>query len=391
MPGVAARSLVFACLALHATTFTLSRQEPTIKLPPALASHHSQTADGMKLQSSTIANLQKVIEASQDGIASVVLMGDSTIAGLAGEFLDLTSWWEVYVANDRPQKYHGSEGPIEPGQDWGVDVECPTCTQKRFDVARAAVQRGKAATAKLHSQNCTWAGGIETFAMGEPLRGLLVHRWGFLPEYGEACWQSCMADAMKELKPTAIMWNVGLHLLNHRFDVATCSRRSNPAKYNCGDYQEMVHHGMSQLAFATPTLVWRTTNWVCEPKIIQHNPHLKSDLDMWQLEANRPSLEDKCKLECPKYAEKDCYNWLMNGRATELQYNQSMAAVTQAKTALRGRGEQLYVLDAFKLSRQCCENEVGCDETEDGEHYQGLDAALANELSSIMLNNLWAY
>lgn len=360
----------------------LEPTEPS-QLPAALASHHKKSEASLQLKSSTTANIQKLLEASPDGIASLVVMGDSTIAGLAGEFLDLPDgWWEVHLANDRPAKYHGTEGPVFPGEQWSANTKGD---DRRFVVAREAVKRAAAATEALHTQNCTWTGGLETFTLGPPLRGFILHRWGFLPEYGATCWHKCFADAMRAIKPSAIMWNIGLHLLNHRFDKMTCDRRSNPSKPNCGDYQDMVRRGMYNMADATPTLVWRTTNYVCEPKLVQRNPKLERDLVEWRDGANRPALEEQCHQDCPKFSDKECYNWLMNGRATELQYNQSLKAIDEGRTLSRGRS--LRVLDAFKLTRDCCETGE-CDATDDGEHYQGLDAQLANDLTSIMVENL---
>eukprot|EP00928_Gymnodinium_smaydae_P100086 TRINITY_DN973_c0_g1_i2.p1 TRINITY_DN973_c0_g1~~TRINITY_DN973_c0_g1_i2.p1 ORF type:complete len:405 (+),score=83.24 TRINITY_DN973_c0_g1_i2:186-1400(+) len=317
----------------------------------------------------TISGFEKLLKASPGHEASIVVIGDSTISGMVDAFLHFDKYpWLVYTANDRSHVFNGlgETGGVKPGEDWShPGVEKPDTEQFIKD----AVARGRAATQALHALKCNWGGGLQTLTYSKgALQGLVLHYWSFIPENSDGCWQSCFADAMKELQSTAIVWNVGMHVLSHKYDHATCLKRAGHAKDYCNDYSEMLTIGLQEFSKTTKTVVWRTTNSLCDAALAKRNRNHARELALWHDDVKRSMQERKCHRECPFFrADEQCYDWFMDGRATELQYNQSMNVVQK----LRRKVKDLRVLDAFALTRRCCES--GCDATEDGVHYFGSD------------------
>jgi len=331
-----------------------------------------------------IDDFKAFVAASPHGWASVVLMGDSTVSGMVGDLVNFTDAiapgfkkgsevWNAYVSNDRPKAIHHGNSWVKPGEEW-ID---PSADE--HPVAKQAVELAKAATQALHKKKCQWGGGLDTYVFGGDLEGLVVHSWGYLPEYSEFCWDACFTEAMEALKPSAVMWNIGFHLLNHDFKKSTCEKRQNPAKPNCGDYKKMVKLGTAELSSVVPKVIWRTTNWLCEAKMIESKPFLEHDLAKWNVPATRAYFERQCQKDCPAYnALSSCQDWLFDSSATERLYKESMAALDSFS-----RKKGVHVLDAFSQTKQCCER--GCAEgTWDGEHYRGLDRDLIAGLASIL-------
>jgi len=328
-------------------------------------------------------DIESFVAQAPEGFATLVVMGDSTMSSLVSGFMDVIlsvtedKGENIYVSNDRLKKIRYGGG-VEPGEDWAL--EGLTEEMDKITVARA-----QASTKALHAKGCKSGGGIEThvFRSG-PFKGLVLHNWGFLPEYTDFCWDDCMTDAMAALKPTAVLWNNGFHLLNHDFTASVCNQRHNPTKTNCGDYKQMVKMASQQmLASGIKQVIWKHTNYLCEERQVSGRFSMTEDaLVKWNNVANHPQLEAECKQECPQYAAAGmlCYDWFFNAHTTERMYAESAEAVAELRAEV---GEGLHVLDAFNLTRSCCD--AGCeDKTDDGEHYPGLDAELATNMAAIL-------
>eukprot|EP00928_Gymnodinium_smaydae_P070130 TRINITY_DN54056_c0_g1_i1.p1 TRINITY_DN54056_c0_g1~~TRINITY_DN54056_c0_g1_i1.p1 ORF type:complete len:379 (-),score=91.06 TRINITY_DN54056_c0_g1_i1:43-1179(-) len=328
--------------------------------------------------------LRRFIQNQKEGWASLVLMGDSTVNGALTELLKLVgagcssendNCKNVYLGNDM-EKAMRRKVWVQSGGEWFE----PTAMDSK--VSRLAVERSQAATAALHARNCSWSGRLETYVLNKaPLDGLVVYFWGYLPELGNACWDACMTEAMAALRPSAMMWNIGFHLLQREFDKWTCERRHPFAKKNCGNYEQMVSTGMRELAGVVPKVVWRTTNWLCEKTNLMRIPYGRETLAKWHDPLQRQLLEEECHRSCPGFgAEERCGDWLFDSRATERLYNESMSAIR----SLSGTAG-IHVLDAFKTTRDCCERGGGvCKASWDGEHYDGLDRDLLLQLAHIL-------
>jgi hypothetical protein len=195
-----------------------------------------------------------------------------------------------------------------------------------------------------------------------------------------------MTDAMGELKPTAVLWNIGFHLLNHDFKPTVCRQRYNPTKKNCGDYKQMVKLATSQMLGAgIESVVWKATNYLCEDRQVVGFPKTKEALLKWHVEEDRPALERACRKECPQYdaAGLTCYDWFFDAHTTERLFAESQDALTELRAEVGGG---IYMLDSFNLSKNCCDR--GCEEeTTDGEHYAGLDSQLLVEFAKILADH----
>lgn len=334
------------------------------------------------MQADTIRNFQKWITASPDGWSSLLAMGDSTMMGISVDMLNLTdevlhAQNIVYAANDRGRPIQMGT-MLEDGQEWH--------DEKQLDdpMVAAAVKRAQAATAALHSRKCTWGGGIQLYAYREsPLKGLVFMSWDFLPEYGEACWDACMGLAMQALKPSAVLWNIGFHLLNEDWDAEKCAKRQNPAKLNCGNYQKLVEHATTDFMKASPIVFWKTTNYLCEKKKIEWQPSLEETFAKWADPAQADALEAECHENCDKMKNFKCKDWVFRADTSELLYKESLAAVAHLQGMEQGHSSKLHVLDTFQATRSCCDR--GCDvETQDGEHYRALDRGMIQKLASTL-------
>lgn len=308
------------------------------------------------------------------------------MAGMVDDLLNLTkevAWarWTVHVTNDRPKAVHyTNDGSwVEPGEEWHDPAALDD------PLAKVTVERSRAANVAMHNNGCTWGGGVETYMFKEgPLAGLSIHHWGFLPEYGEACWNSCMTHAVKAFKASAVLWNIGLHLLNHDYDAPTCEMRQNPSKENCGNYQEMVAMATRDLVKVTPKVIWKTTNMFCEERQVDMFPSIKDKLDKWHDAAQLKSLEATCHKSCDRMGDFTCSDWLMDGRTTTRFHKESLRALNQIKLEQPKYASSVRLLDAYAPSKKCCDR--GCKrETEDGEHYRGLDRDLLRTLADILV------
>jgi len=336
-------------------------------------------------QEKTVADLQAFIKA-HGGSASIVLMGDSTVSGMVSDLLDiapgvLSQTEMVHVTNDRPKgvKFHSKMPIVMPGDEWFLPEALDD------PMTKSVIERSQAAVKALHSKNCTWSGGVETFVTTSgDLKGMVVHHWGFIPEYGDSCWDSCYAEAVKALQPNAMMWNIGFHLLNHDFKQSTCTTRHNPSKRHCGDYGKMVTMAMTELSAVVPMLMWRTTNFLCEPLQVKAFPIVESAMVQWNDMSQRELLENNCHADCPEYKGLNCGDWVMSANTTQRMYWASMAVVEKLKDNLK-HGNRVHVLDGFKATKNCCER--GCEEeTADGEHYRGLDKDLIQDLAALLVH-----
>eukprot|EP00928_Gymnodinium_smaydae_P069731 TRINITY_DN533_c0_g1_i2.p1 TRINITY_DN533_c0_g1~~TRINITY_DN533_c0_g1_i2.p1 ORF type:complete len:413 (-),score=74.32 TRINITY_DN533_c0_g1_i2:154-1323(-) len=352
---------------------------------------HASLMHGMTKaqQTITIKNVQALVANAPEGFASIVLMGDSTMSGIATELLNMTEEVDqahelIYVSNDRAKKvrYGCNEacGGVPPGGEWQDDAKLTD------DITKKTVERAAASTKALHDAGCKSGGGLETYVFRSgPFKNLVVHHWGFLPEYSGFCWKSCMADAMKALKPSVVLWNVGFHLLNHDFKPSICKVRSNPTKEGCSDHKGMIKTATEQMLEAgVGSVVWKSTNYLCEARQVVGFPTTKDALDKWHDKDNLKKLEEKCKSDCPEYnkAGLSCYDWFFDAHTTERFQKEALEAFTelQGNKALSGR---VHMLDAFSDTKACCE--AGCEaETDDGEHYAGLDSKLAAKFAAIL-------
>lgn len=307
-------------------------------------------------QADTVNSLREFVASSPDKVASLVLIGDSSVRGLVDMLLSLTSVRKVYTSSDLVK---GSTQWHEPGA-------------LEDAVGRIAIQRAQETNSFFKDSDCALKGAIETSVFDKPLEGLVLHYWTFLPEISDACWKPCMTDMVRVLKPNAVLWNIGLHLLSSRYDLKNCELEHGKvlAKPACGHYEELVTQGMEALSSVTPTLIWRTTNWACWDKLIS-----KPD---WHDPVSRDSLEDACHKECPlgPYSVGEfCYDHLLDAHGTGLQYNRSMRAVTNVQKQVSA---DIHVLDAFAITHE------NCDAAKDGLHYPSVDDQLARSLASIL-------
>jgi len=323
---------------------------------------HELPEEGNRFRSQTVKDLQSFILSSPGGSASLVFIGDSSVRGLVESVLNLTSSTHVY------QGSHLSQGGSE-WQDPTLERDLENGATLRW---ATAVANAKTAYGFFESTSCGLRGAIETHYYDQPLEGLVLHYWAFQPEINEACWKPCMAEMVQALQPSAVVWNIGLHLLSTRYDAKNCEMDHGkvPGKANCGNYEELVTEGLGQLSSVTPKLVWRTTNWACWDKFVS-----KPD---WHDLATRDELEEACRNECPEgpvAAGENCYDQLLDTRGTRLQYDRSMRAINNVKWK---KNSTVQVLDAFTKTRD------NCDETPDGVHYRNLDFELARDLASLL-------
>jgi len=342
-----------------------------------------------------IQDMQSFIQQSREsfGFATLVLMGDSTVAGATSELLRLTEEIDraaelVYVSNDRGRAVHYA-GYVKPGGEW---VNESSLTD---DMATHTVKRAQASTEALHAKGCKSGGGLETYVYRSgPFKDLVVHHWGFLPEYTDFCWDSCMTDAMAALKPEAVMWNIGFHLLNHDFSPAVCSIRHNPTKKNCGNHKEMIKEGSrGMLNAGVRYVIWKHTNYLCEARQNNGFPATVEAMKKWHDEPQRPKLEEECKEACPDYSNNGlkCYDWFFDAHTTERFYKEANAAIADVEHEITSgelKGGSIHSLDAFQLTKSCCDK--GCEsETDDGEHYTGVDPHIMAHLASILGRRKW--
>jgi len=283
---------------------------------------HQQEMHGMtqQQQKETIRSMQSFVANAPEGFATLVLFGDSTMSGILTELLGVSdpgAMEIIYVSNDRAKsvRYGCNEecGGVPPGGEWKNE------TLVSDKMTKLTVQRAEASTQALHASKCNSGGGLETYVFRTgPYKNLVVHHWGFLPEYAQYCWLPCMTEAMEALKPTAVVWNIGFHLLNHDFSPSVCEQRHNPANPGCGDYKLMVTQATSQMIQSgIQTVVWKHTNWVCEDRQVVGFPETKKGLATWNDESNRASLEKTCQKECPQYKGMSCYDWFFNAHTSE--------------------------------------------------------------------------
>lgn len=180
------------------------------------------------------------------------------------------------------------------------------------------------------------------------------------------------------------MWNIGLHLLNEHFDTETCvtKGRDSHGQPNCGDYEQLVHMGMSQLSAVVPTLVWKTTNAICEHKMMESPEGPGEDLVKWKELSTREGMEAKCKSECTFFDDSEsCYDWLMAKNTTTSMHQTSVKVVSRIRD--EASHSKIHILDAFKVTERCCDS--GCPDTGDGMHYiNGTDAHLMEELTNMI-------
>lgn len=335
----------------------------------------------------TMSHVKKFIKQAPEGFATLVLMGDSTMSGLVTELLNIS--WEVkdtqeilYVSNDRKTSVrygcNAECGGVPPGGEWHDEALMTD------SVAKTIVERSRASTEALHSKGCNSGGGLETYIFRSgPYKNFVLHHWGFLPEYADYCWKSCMVDAMAALKPTVVVWNTGFHLLNHDFNPSVCRQRSNPTKPLCGDYKSLVKLATHQMLQAgVQTVVWKHTNWVCESRQMDGFPKTKEALLRWGNTTDIPKLEEQCQKDCPQYEGMSCRDWFFNARTSKRMYKEA----SEGLELVRAQWDQGRVLelDAYNPTRECCDR--GCEaETDDGEHYAGLDSELTQQLMRILV------
>lgn len=359
-----------------------------------LAPHRAErTAMSLEQRTQALNDVQKFIASSEEGFATIVLLGDSTMSGITEELLNMTSsspgdpgciYELLYVSNDRARSVnYGCNrgcGGVPPGGEWMDESKLTD------DMTRQTVERAKESTKRLHEQGCKSGGGLETYVFRTgPFKGLVVHHWGFLPEYTDFCWADCMTKAMEALKPQAVLWNIGLHLLNHDFKPSVCAVRKNPTKKNCGNYQDMVELATaSMVSVGVEKVIWKTTNWLCEDIQNEGFPATKEALLKWHDEANLEQNNEQCIKDCPEYGTLDlpCYEWFMDAHTTTRLHQDSLFGLNSVRNQL-GAGSGVHLLDAYWKTKYCCDN--GCkDFTDDGEHYTGLDSKLMIGLASIL-------
>lgn len=336
----------------------------------------------------TIASIQSFVSGSPEGVATLVLMGDSTMSGIVTELLNITeevqnSMELIYVSNDRTRsvRYGCNEacGGVPPGGEW-KDLTLLTDSMTKDTVARA-----EKSTNALHAQGCQSGGGLETYVFRSgPYKNLVVHHWGFLPEYSDFCWKPCMVDAMAALEATAVVWNIGFHLLNHDFKPSVCQTRHNPTKPGCGNYKDMVQTASSQMLSAgVGAVIWKHTNWLCEARQRVGFPETAEPLDRWHDLSKRTDLEHQCEQDCPQYkaAGMTCFDWFFDSHTTARMYEESREAMQELKA--NWGNESVHELDSYAITRDCCN--AGCEgETQDGEHYAGLDSEITVQLGYIV-------
>jgi len=408
--GVFGRCIAVASCAFSAS-WALSIQQQPLRVAPAeeyilesrlfakssgkfgaTAPHRAErTAMTKEERQQALSDVQKFIQSSEEGFATLVLLGDSTMAGITEELLNMTSsspgeagciYELLYVSNDRARSVnYGCNrgcGGVPPGGEWMDESKLTD------DMARKTVWRAKESTRRLHAQGCKSGGGLETYVFRTgPFQGLVVHHWGFLPEYTEFCWDDCMTDAMAALKPQAVLWNIGLHLLNHDFKPSVCDVRKNPTKKNCGNYQDMVALATRGMESAgVDKVIWKTTNWLCEDIQSEGFPATKEALTKWHNVADRKKNNEQCLKDCPAYGSLDlpCYEWFMDAHTTTRLHQESAYALQKVRNE---DGKGVHVLDAYWKTKYCCDQ--GChDMTDDGEHYTGLDSKLMIGFASIL-------
>merc|ERR1719468_751983 len=100
-----------------------------------------------------------------------------------------------------------------------------------------------------------------------------------------------------------MVWNVGLHTLNEKFDVDTCEKRASHSESFCNDYEGMVAAGTRELSLVVPTLIWKTTNYVCDSKLqgLGRVPFASE----WTNQKTRMSLEAQCHTNCTAFGAKE--------------------------------------------------------------------------------------
>merc|ERR1711957_55979 len=111
---------------------------------------------------------------------------------------------------------------------------------------------------------------------------------------------------MQALKPSAVLWNVGFHLLNEDWNEKKCATRQNPAKLNCGNYEKLVEHATVDFMKASPIVFWKTTNYLCEHKKVEWSPELEETFAKWADPSQTAALEAECHENCDKMTNFNC-------------------------------------------------------------------------------------
>jgi len=212
--------------------------------------------------------------------------------------------------------------------------------------------------------------GVYTSQFGGPL-GLTMHRIGLhskLPD-DAGCFDPCLAKAVGALKPGAVVWNFGLHLM-HIYPLRQCIAKPNALNYhNCGTYSSLVSQSASMLKEVAPQLVWRTTNAICEEK---YDLKTQSLLNEWHDATRGAELEEECQQACQLGDDRRCADELGDARGAQLEWQWSVDALAEVS-------EDIKILDAFKMT------DGRCDMTQDGEHYAPLSYEEVDVLAKILV------
>merc|ERR1719162_262705 len=76
-----------------------------------------------------------------------------------------------------------------------------------------------------------------------------------------------------------------------------------------------------------------------------------------------------------------CYDWFFDAHTSTRMYKESEDALRELRE--EWGSDRVLDLDAYNPTRRCCER--GCeDETDDGEHYAGLDASFVVSLAAML-------
>lgn len=269
-----------------------------------------------------LADLQAFVAGTGVENPALVMIGDSTIIGLQAHMREI---------------FHDEEG-------WnkGTLPEEAATILANPDCPHAAPRSG---------------GTLYTSVFGPPLN-FTLHRIGIHSRLNDdaGCFDDCLVEAVRALKPSAVVYNFGLHLM-HLFPRHTCVQAPGTGEmyHNCGDYGALVESSARALMDVTPLLVWRTTNSICEDKLSEPEQRILAD---WHNPAKVDALEQKCQDTCKLGDDRSCSDELIDAHSASRQRDISLDAIAQVS-------DKIAIFDAWQWSQG------KCDLTDDGKHYFG--------------------
>lgn len=199
-----------------------------------------------------------------------------------------------------------------------------------------------------------------------------ANRTAYHGMYG--CLESKHLLALKETKPEAVLWNLGLHLL-HLHPARPCRARSKEVGIKeCGNYSHVVRSSAEAIHDAAPdaVLVWKTTNAICEERFVGA---YRDAVKAWHSNRTRQVMVDKCRRECSMFRSggRRCEEEIFDRASTKRQHAISAQVLGDLPFSVA-------ILDAYNITDGQCDMTA----VRDGRHYPRLTERMVKELKLLL-------